>query len=100
MFNVPPEFVFDAENKCLVGTSLKYFIYLLYLFLGLERKISVRTSKEELIERGILLPGEVGVWEGAPAPWEGTAPTPHYNTLPLPNNNSTGRFFYDRNDFF
>ena len=42
----------------------------------------------------------MGVWEGAPAPWEGTAPTPHYNTLPLPNNNSTGRFFYDRNDFF
>ena len=26
--------------------------------LGLERKISMRTSKEELIQRGILLPGE------------------------------------------
>ena len=28
-------------------------------FPGLERKISVRTSKEELIQRGILLPAEV-----------------------------------------
>ena len=28
---------------------------------GLERKISMRTSKEELIQRGILLPGDPGI---------------------------------------
>ena len=31
-------------------------------FPGLERKISVRTSKEELIQRGILLPAEVRLY--------------------------------------
>ena len=35
---------------------------LLYVFPGLERKISVRTSKEELIQRGILLPAEVRLY--------------------------------------
>ena len=31
---------------------------------GLERKISMRTSKEELIQRGILLPGDPGLSSG------------------------------------
>ena len=86
------------KSNCLDG----HFRFNNRLFVGLERKISVRTSKEELIERGILLPGEVGVWSGDPAPWQGPlpttsinsntpTPTTHYNTLPLPNNNTTGK---------
>jgi hypothetical protein len=39
------------------------------LFSGLERKISVRTTKEELIQRGILVPGVD----------QGPAPPPHQN---------------------
>ena len=66
---------------------------------GLERKISVRTSKEELIERGILLPGEEpghasSAWEeggSGSAPWHHQGHTTNTHHLPLQNNNKTGR---------
>lgn len=49
---------------------------------GLERKISMRTSKEELIQRGILLPGEAGV---ATFPQDPRAASPRLNlNLQLP----------------
>merc|ERR1719232_1057047 len=49
---------------------------------SLERKISMRTSKEELIQRGILLPGEAGV---ATFPQDPRAASPRLNlNLQLP----------------
>ena len=42
--------------------TIHIHLRLLSVFPGLERKISVRTSKEELIQRGILLPAEVRLY--------------------------------------
>ena len=47
---------FQTITHCAHNTHTYVFIV---CFPGLERKISVRTSKEELIQRGILLPAEV-----------------------------------------
>ena len=47
---------FQTITLCAHNTHTCVFIV---CFPGLERKISVRTSKEELIQRGILLPAEV-----------------------------------------
>ena len=45
-------------SHCLSGMEVKLSVP------GLERKISMRTSKEELIQRGILLPGDPGLNPG------------------------------------
>ena len=47
---------FQTITLCAHNAHTHVFIV---CFPGLERKISVRTSKEELIQRGILLPAEV-----------------------------------------
>ena len=63
------EFEYQNINRRNLQTRLDHFIthcaqnthtyVFIVCFPGLERKISVRTSKEELIQRGILLPAEV-----------------------------------------
>ena len=50
---------FQTITLCAHNTHTCVFIV---CFPGLERKISVRTSKEELIQRGILLPAEVRLY--------------------------------------
>ena len=50
---------FQTITLCAHNTHTCVFIV---CFPGLERKISVRTSKEELIQRGILLPAEVSLY--------------------------------------
>ena len=59
---------------------------------GLERKISMRTSKEELIQRGILLPGDTTVAATSPLPASSSRPaSPRLNLPQLVNNNKSGR---------
>jgi hypothetical protein len=70
---------------------------------SLERKISVRTSKEELIQRGILLPMEANpssnssnkLGNSSPSPHlpsirESQSPSPRPNLPQLTNNNKSG----------
>ena len=52
---------------------------------GLERKISMRTSKEELIQRGILLPGDPGL------PKDSRAASPRLNLPQLVVVNKSGK---------
>ena len=49
-----------SPTQCLIVSRMEVKLSIS----GLERKISMRTSKEELIQRGILLPGEAGLNPG------------------------------------
>ena len=52
----------------------------------------MRTSKEELIQRGILLPGDTAVAAAAPLPASSSRPaSPRLNLPQLVNNNKSGR---------
>ena len=52
----------------------------------------MRTSKEELIQRGILLPGDTAVAATAPLPASSSRPaSPRLNLPQLVNNNKSGR---------
>ena len=68
---------------------------------GLERKISMRTSKEELIQRGILMPGDTASVTGMASPLVSSvltettsrSSTPRLNLPHLASNNKSGRSF-------
>ena len=52
----------------------------------------MRTSKEELIQRGILLPGDTAVAATSPLPASSSRPaSPRLNLPQLVNNNKSGR---------
>ena len=71
---------------------------------GLERKISMRTSKEELIQRGILIPGDTASMTGMASPLVSSvltettsrSSTPRLNLPHLASNNKSGRSFTHR----
>ena len=57
----------------------------------------MRTSKEELIQRGILLPGDTAVAATSPLPAPSSRPaSPRLNLPQLVNNNKSGRRAGDR----
>ena len=78
-----------SPTQCLIVSRMEVKLSIA----GLERKISMRTSKEELIQRGILLPGEPGLNPGLrpDLPQDSRAASPRLNLPQLVVVNKSGK---------
>ena len=78
-----------VTTQCLIVSRMEVKLSIA----GLERKISMRTSKEELIQRGILLPGEPGLNPGLrpDLPQDSRAASPRLNLPQLVVVNKSGK---------
>ena len=78
-----------SPTQCLIVSRMEVKLSIS----GLERKISMRTSKEELIQRGILLPGDPGLSPGLNSglPQDSRAASPRLNLPQLVVVNKSGK---------